>query len=266
MSTDSKGAYFHRFLQTKPPSELTSEEIIELIAKSKKRDIVRVYASGNFDDRKLIESFEGYDVEFEFVGGRDFGIFFGNYEYIRPILESGIVKSYKIEYIARRSAIPLADISRFNARIEPGAIIREHVEIGDNAIIMMGAVINIGAVIGEGTMIDMNVVVGARARIGRYCHIGAGSVIAGVVEPPSSKPVVIGDRVVIGANAVVLEGVTVGEGAVVAAGAVVVHDVPPRTVVAGVPAKVIKPVDEKTESKTQILEILRRDVGGGDGT
>jgi len=132
------------------------------------------------------------------------------------------------------------------------------VEIGDGAVVMMGAIINIGAIIREGTMIDMNVVVGARARIGRFCHIGAGSVIAGVVEPPSASPVVIEDRVVIGANAVVLEGVRVGEGSVVAAGAVVVDDVPPHTVVAGVPARAIKKVDERTAAKTQVLEELRK--------
>ncbi|MFN3691683.1 MAG: DapH/DapD/GlmU-related protein, partial [Fervidobacterium sp.] len=111
---------------------------------------------------------------------------------------------------------------------------------------------------GEGTMIDMNVVIGARARIGRYCHIGAGSVIAGVVEPPSASPVIIEDHVLIGANAVVLEGVRIGEHSVIAAGAVVVNDIPPYTVVAGVPAKVVKQVDEKTKSKTQILEELRK--------
>lgn len=72
--------------------------------------------------------------------------------------------------------------------IEPGAIIREQVQIGDNAVIMMGAVINIGAVIGEGTMIDMGAVLGGRAMVGKRCHIGAGAVLAGVVEPPSATP------------------------------------------------------------------------------
>ena len=54
------------------------------------------------------------------------------------------------------------------------------------------------------------------------------------------KPVVIADDVWIGANAVVLPGVTIGTHAVVAAGAVVTTDVPPRCVVAGVPATVKK--------------------------
>jgi len=54
--------------------------------------------------------------------------------------------------------------------------------------------------------------------------------------------VVIGDDVWIGAGAIVLPGVTVGDGSIIAAGAVVTHDVAPRTVVAGVPAKVIKDI------------------------
>ena len=44
-------------------------------------------------------------------------------------------------------------------------------------------------------MIDMNAVVGARAIVGRDCHIGAGAVLAGVLEPPSAEPVVIEDGV-----------------------------------------------------------------------
>jgi tetrahydrodipicolinate N-acetyltransferase len=152
----------------------------------------------------------------------------------------------------------LLDTKYVNARIEPGVTIRDQVEIGDNAVIMMGAVINIGAVIGEKSMIDMGVVLGGRATVGKNCHIGAGTVLAGVIEPPSAKPVVIEDDVLIGANAVVLEGVTVGTGSVVAAGAVVTQDVAPYTVVAGMPARKIKDIDEKTKSKTEIMQELRQ--------
>jgi len=104
----------------------------------------------------------------------------------------------------------------------------------------------------------MNAVIGARAIIGKYCHIGAGSVIAGVLEPPSARPVIIEDRVLIGANAVVLEAVRIGMGSIVAAGAVVIEDVPEGVVVAGIPAKVIKKVDDVQEDKKSILKELRK--------
>ena len=181
-----------------------------------------------------------------------------NKEFIQFLEKNGeYISKYRIETDRRNSAIPLADLTKYNCRIEPGAVIRDLVEIGDNCVIMMGAVLNIGAVIGKKTMIDMNVVVGGRAVVGDNCHIGAGTVLAGVIEPPSADPVVIEDDVLIGANVVVLEGVRVGKGSVVAAGSVVVRDVEPLTVVAGVPAKVIKKVDDKTKSKTQLMETLR---------
>ena len=81
----------------------------------------------------------------------------------------------------------------------------------------------------------MGAVLGGRATVGKNCHIGAGTVLAGVVEPASATPVIIEDDVMIGANAVVLEGVHVGKGAVVAAGAVCVEDVPAGAVVARCP-------------------------------
>ena len=56
-------------------------------------------------------------------------------------------------------------------------------------------------------------------------------------------PVKIGKKVWIGSHATILPGVTVGNGAVIAAGAVVTKDVPPNTVVGGVPAKVIKEIE-----------------------
>jgi maltose O-acetyltransferase len=56
----------------------------------------------------------------------------------------------------------------------------------------------------------------------------------------SGEPIVLEDRVWLGNRSMVLKGVTVGHDAVVAAGSVVTRDVPPRTVVAGVPAKVVR--------------------------
>ena len=225
--------------------------IAQYIKDSKKSTPVKVYVQG----RISINSEDNVKI----FGREPFWILVGEYLDACKILEKSqsTILYYHIENDRRNSAIPLADILNLQARIEPGAIIRGHVSIGKNAVIMMGAVINIGAEIGENTMIDMNCVIGARGIIGRNVHVGAGTVIAGVLEPPSIDPVVIEDDVFIGANAVVLEGVKVGKGAVIAAGSVVTKDVPPNTVVAGMPAKVIKTKDLKTMDKVKIFEELR---------
>jgi tetrahydrodipicolinate N-acetyltransferase len=231
---------------------MDSFEIIKYIADSQRKTPLKVFLKG---DLGRIEF-----KEMDFYGDTNWGILFCEYAAFIGFLKKNkeSIKKYKIETDRRNSAIPLADLTKYNARIEPGAIIRELVEIGDNCVIMMGAVLNIGAVIGARTMIDMNVVVGGRAIVGKDSHIGAGTVLAGVIEPPNANPVIVGDNVLIGANAVVLEGIKVGNGAVVAAGSVVVKDVEENTVVAGVPAKVIKMVDEKTRSKTLLIDELRK--------
>lgn len=234
-------------------TQMNAQEIIDFIRCAEKKTAVKLYVREKPGQRI---DWKGAHV----FGGRKGKIIFGDWGELSGILQDNAdsIDYYEVENDGRNSAVPLLDTKGVNARIEPGAIIRDHVSIGDNAVIMMGAVINIGAVIGEGTMIDMGAILGGRATVGKNCHIGAGTVLAGVVEPASATPVIIEDGVMIGANAVVLEGVHVGRGAVVAAGAVVVEDVPDNTVVAGVPARVIKQRDEKTDSKTGLEEGLRQ--------
>ncbi|MGN0803152.1 MAG: 2,3,4,5-tetrahydropyridine-2,6-dicarboxylate N-acetyltransferase [Candidatus Faecivicinus sp.] len=224
-------------------------EIIRYIAESKKKTPVKLY----------VKEKSPLDYGAAKVFGAGDRIVFGEWSELKPLLEAqrDQIEDIVIENDCRNSAIPMLDMKDIPARIEPGAIIREQVEIGKNAVIMMGAVINIGAVIGEGTMIDMGAILGGRATVGKNCHIGAGAVLAGVIEPASAKPVIIEDGVLVGANAVVVEGVHVGANAVVAAGSVVLEDVPDNAVVAGVPARVIKQKDEKTISKTELIDLLR---------
>lgn len=97
--------------------------------------------------------------------------------------------------------------------------------------------------------------------IGDYVMIGPGTTIITVNHPLSprgrrkhlgqAKPVTIGNDVWIGANCMILPGVTIGSNVVVAAGAVVTKDVPDNCVVGGVPAKVIKQIENDVEEDTE---------------
>ncbi len=86
--------------------------------------------------------------------------------------------------------------------------------------------------------------------IGNDCLLGHNATLCTInhAQDPDRRgdmefhPIHIEDKVWLGANVTILPGVTIGEGAIVAAGAVVTKDVPPRTIVGGIPAKVIKKI------------------------
>ena len=104
--------------------------------------------------------------------------------------------------------------------------------------------------VGDDTYINNGSVLSARrsVTVGERCQIATGVIlmdadfhaVGDLDAPGKAAPIVIEDDVWLATRAVVLKGVTVGRGAVVAAGAVVTKDVPPHTLVAGVPARPIR--------------------------
>ena len=127
-----------------------------------------------------------------------------------------------------------------------------------------------------------NITIGKDVFINSGCHfqdqgsitIGDGSLIGHNVvlvtinhdlNPKENRknhyaPIKIGSHVWIGSNATVLSGVTVGDWAVIAAGAVVTKDVPARTVVGGVPAKILKAVPKEEPQETLQKQALMQEI------
>ena len=103
-------------------------------------------------------------------------------------------------------------------------------------------------IIGDNTSIGdrTEIHAGKKVEIGRGCNIAWDVCIMDRdyhkfnSKTEDIKPVKIGDDVWIGCNSIILKGITIGNGAVIAAGSVVTKDVPPKTLVGGNPAKVLK--------------------------
>jgi acetyltransferase-like isoleucine patch superfamily enzyme len=127
--------------------------------------------------------------------------------------------------------------------------------LGDYSVIETGACINnaVGdVVIGNHTRVGLHNTIIGPVTIGSHVNLAQGITVTALnhnfadtskridEQGVNTMPVTIEDDVWIGANAVVLPGVRIGTHAVVAAGAIVTKDVPPHSLVAGVPAKVIK--------------------------
>lgn len=107
-----------------------------------------------------------------------------------------------------------------------------HLSLGKDVFINRGVVlVDLG-----GITIEDHVLIGPHAALLTVNHPLDPKNRRGLIV----KPITIKRNAWIGANATILQGITIGENSVVAAGATVTHDVPDNTVVAGVPAKVIK--------------------------
>ena len=130
-------------------------------------------------------------------------------------------------------------------------------QLGEYSIIESFTCINnaVGdVIIGHHTRIGLHETIIGPVTIGNNCCTGQGTIITALIhnfdnpnkrineQGVSVKPIIVEDDVMIGANASIMPGVRIGTHSIVAAGAVVTKDVPPNSLVAGVPAKVIKQI------------------------
>jgi len=161
--------------------------------------------------------------------------------YLRGKRYARIIKAIYPLYIGKNVII----------RNKEAVVFGENVSISDNVYLNGGKYLRIGS----DTHVDVfSSIYGlGGVEIGEKCAIAAGVRIYSqtnqygyepslpVVEQPIKyAPVKIGNDVWIGTNAVILPGVTIGDHSVVGAGSVVISDIPPHSVVAGVPARVVK--------------------------
>jgi acetyltransferase-like isoleucine patch superfamily enzyme len=149
------------------------------------------------------------------------------------------------------------------------------VQLGDGTLIMHGAVLHVynfrglphsririgqDSLVGEYTVIrgQGGVTIGDRVYTSPFVQIIA---VNHVFDDPTrpfvdqgitAQGIAIEDDVWIGSGAVLTDGIHVGQGAVIAAGAVVTRDVAPHTVVAGVPARVIREIDGQRTTECQV--------------
>jgi UDP-2-acetamido-3-amino-2,3-dideoxy-glucuronate N-acetyltransferase len=154
------------------------------------------------------------------------------------------------------------------ARIHPSAIIDSSAEIGDGSMVWINVQIREGAKIGKNCVLSKDVYVDCNVKIGDECKIqNSVSIYDGVtiesqvfVGPNASftndkvprafnadwkiTKTLVQQGASLGANCTIICGIVIGEYSMVAAGSVVTKDVPPYTLVAGNPARVVAKVDK----------------------
>jgi maltose O-acetyltransferase len=156
-------------------------------------------------------------------------------------------------------------IERYNATLHSEQELRTRLlhellgEIGEDVVVRPPFYCDYGShiTIGDRTFVNYDCVMldVAPIRIGAACQIATGVHVVTATHPldpeprrlgwEAAEPITIGDNVWLGTGVVVCPGVTIGDDTVVGAGAVVTRDLPEAVVAVGVPAKVLRPIDER---------------------
>jgi len=122
------------------------------------------------------------------------------------------------------------------------------VQIGEDTYIYRDVAFGLGGedpiVVGKNCVLTGCTILGHDASTNRKLGLGYG-------EKAMEQPVIVEDECFIGYGAIILMGVSIGKGSIIGAGAVVTSDVPPGSVAAGNPARVIMTVDDLVEKRRQ---------------
>lgn len=161
-------------------------------------------------------------------------------EFVRISPDVQLGKNVKIYAFANLYGCAIGDDSRIGTfvEIQKGAVIGQRVKISSHTFICEGVTVEDNVFIGHGVMFIND----------KYPRATTGDGQPQTEQDWACIPTVIRKNASIGSNSTILCGVTIGEGAIIGAGSVVTHDVLPWTIVAGVPARVIRHVEHEVEA------------------
>lgn len=160
--------------------------------------------------------------------------------------EGSVIRSHSVIYSHVRAGARLVT--------GHGAVIREHTTIGERCVFGTYASCDGYTSIGDDVQVGQYAQLSQSARIGNGCFVGGHTVFSDNRMAVRSVDddlfgAVVDDYVRIGLGCVILPGIRIGRDALVAAGSVVSRDVPPRTLVAGTPARELRALtDEEVET------------------
>ena len=181
------------------------------------------------------------------------GIFHNDGCYYGPVSEvKELIKKKQAKVIIsvgsntiRRNIVERLNLSyeHYAISIHKQTFISPSAKIGKGTVIMPGAVVNADASIGSHSIVNSNAVIEHDCIIEDFTHVSPGSIMAGGVK--------LGEGVHVGAGATVIPIKKIGKWSVVGAGSVVLGDIKEFSTAVGIPAKVIKTNEVKSEKLTK---------------
>lgn len=176
------------------------------------------------------DGLEGYTMEgFEILGEVESIYLMNPKPYVVIAIANTRIKK-KIAEELELNNIPLATL------VHPSVIISDHVELGAGSIVAAGTIFAINTKLGEHCILNLGCRIGHDTILGNYSSCMPGTNLAGKVT--------VGEGCYFGLSACVINGLEIGEWSTIGAGAAVVRNIPPYSLAVGVPAKVIKSLDQ----------------------